>query len=69
MESIGELWQPGGYKDIVNWVDGTIAIVLIMFLYYYKSWVDWHFKNKNFDAKFKQTATIQVSPEKTKRKW
>ena len=42
-------------------------MICIMGLYYYKCWVDWHFKNKNFDAKFKQTATIQVAPEKKKR--
>ena len=46
-----------------------LFMVCIMILYYYKCWVDWHFKNKNFDAKFKQTATIQVAPEKKKRSW
>ena len=46
-----------------------ILIIILMGLYYYKSWVDWHFKNKNFDAKFQQTATIQVAPKKSKREW
>ena len=29
MEVISEFWQPGGYKDIVNWIDGMIAIAII----------------------------------------
>ena len=53
----------------LGWLEFVIVLICIMGLYFYKSWVDWYFKNKNFDAKFKQTATIQVSPEKLKRKW
>ena len=53
----------------LGWLHLGVFLVCIMFLYYYKSWVDWYFKNKNFDAKFKQTATIQVAPEKKKRSW
>ena len=53
----------------LGWIELAIFIFIIMMLYYYKSWVNWHFKNKNFDAKFKQTATIQVAPEKKKRAW
>ena len=52
-----------------GWIEVIIFIKVIMILYYYKSWVNWHFKNKNFDAKFKQTATIQVAPDKKKRSW
>ena len=52
-----------------GWIEITICITIIMVLYYYKCWVNWHFKNKNFDAKFKQTATIQVAPNKKKRSW
>jgi hypothetical protein len=39
-----ELWQQQGFKDLGNWVDGTIAVVLFMGLYYYKKWVDHKFK-------------------------
>ena len=53
----------------LGWLELIVFLVCIMGLYYYKSWVNWRFKNKNFDAKFKQTATIQVSPEKPKREW
>jgi len=52
-----------------GWIEITISILVLMILYYYRAWVKWRFKNKNFDAKFKQTATIQVSPQKTKRTW
>jgi len=62
MEGISEIF-------ILTWLEGFILIIILMGLYYYKSWVDWHFKNKNFDAKFKQTATIQVAPDKKKRSW
>ena len=53
----------------LGWLEGGIFLTCIMILYYYKCWVDWYFKNKNFDAKFKQTATIQVAPKKEKRNW
>jgi len=53
----------------LGWLELSVFLTCVMGLYFYKSWVDWHFKNKNFDAKFKQTATIQVSPEKPKREW
>ena len=53
----------------LGWLELGVFLVCIIGLYYCKSWIDWHFKNKNFDAKFKQTATRQVSPEKTKREW
>ena len=53
----------------LGWLHLGVFLGGIMFLYYYKSWVDLYFKNKNFDAKFKQTATIQVAPEKKKRSW
>ena len=53
----------------LGWLELGVFLVCLMGLYYYKSWVNWHFKNKNFDAKFKQTATIQVAPEKKKREW
>ena len=54
----------------LGWPELGVFLVCIMGLYYYKSWIDWHFKNKNFDAKFQQTATIQVAPEeKKKRSW
>ena len=46
MELASELWQQGGYKDIVNWIDGMIAVALIMGLYYYKCWVDKKFRQK-----------------------
>ena len=63
MDNILAFWTSTG------WLAGLLFMVCIMMLYYYKCWVDWHFKNKNFDAKFKQTATIQVAPEKKKRSW
>ena len=63
MDNIIAFWTSTG------WIDGILFLVCIMGLYYYKCWVDWHFKNKNFDAKFKQTATIQVAPKKEKRSW
>jgi len=53
----------------LSWLHLIVFLVCVMGLYYYKCWVNWYFKNKNFDAKFKQTATIQVSPQKTKRTW
>ena len=53
----------------LGWLELGVFLVCVMLLYYYKCWVNWHFKNKNFDAKFKQTATIQVAPEKKKRSW
>ena len=63
MDNIISFWVGTG------WIDGILFLICIMGLYYYKCWVDWKFKNKNFDAKFKQTATIQVAPEKKKRSW
>ena len=63
MDNILAFWTSTG------WLDGLLFMVCIMMLYYYKCWVDWHFKNKNFDAKFQQTATIQVAPKKEKRSW
>ena len=53
----------------LNWLHLVVFLVCVMGLYYYKCWVNWYFKNKNFDAKFKQTATIQVAPTKAKRTW
>ena len=53
----------------LGWLELGVFLICVMGLYYYKSWIDWHFKNKNFDAKFKQTATIQVAPEKKKCSW
>lgn len=44
MEALAELWQQHGYKSIENWIDGTIAVTLLMGLYYYKKWVDHRFK-------------------------
>jgi len=44
METLAELWQSQGYKDIGNWIDGAIAVVLFCGLYYYKKWVDHKFK-------------------------
>jgi hypothetical protein len=44
MEVLAELWEKEGYKHVGNWIDGTIAVVLIMALYYYKKWVDHKFK-------------------------
>ena len=64
MDNIIAFWTSTG------WIDGILFLICIMGLYYYKCWVDWRFKNRNFDAKFKQTATIQVAPEeKKKRSW
>ena len=53
----------------LGWLELLVTLICIMGLYFYKCWVNWYFKNKNFDAKFKQTATIQVSPNKDKRSW
>jgi len=53
----------------LGWLHLFVFLVCVMGLYYYKCWVNWYFKNKNFDAKFKQTATIQVAPTKAKRTW
>ena len=53
----------------LGWLELIVFLFCIMGLYYYKSWIDWYFKNKNFDAKFKQTHTIQVAPQKKKREW
>ena len=53
----------------LSWLHLGVFLACVMGLYYYKCWVNWYFKNKNFDAKFKQTATIQVSPTKEKRTW
>ena len=53
----------------LGWLELGVFLVCVMGLYYYKCWVNWYFKNKNFDAKFKQTATIQVAPNKKKRSW
>ena len=44
MDTLAELWQSQGYKDIGNWIDGTIAVALFCGLYYYKKWVDHKFK-------------------------
>jgi hypothetical protein len=63
METIINFWNSTG------WIDGLLFLACAMGMYYYKCWVDWHFKNKNFDAKFKQTATIQVAPGDKKRSW
>ena len=53
----------------LGWLELIVFLVCTMGLYYYKSWVNWHFKNKNFDAKFQQTATIQMAQKKEKRSW
>mgnify|MGYP003143225049 CR=1 FL=1 len=45
MEAIGELWQQHGYRDLNNWIDGIIAVSLLMWLYYYKCWVDKKFRS------------------------
>ena len=39
MEGISEIF-------ILTYFEGFILIAILMGLYYYKSWVDWHFKNK-----------------------
>ena len=44
MDVVGEMWQQGGYKDIVNWIDRIIAVAILMGLYYYKCWVDYRFR-------------------------
>ena len=44
MEVLAELWEKEGYKHVGNWIDGFIAVVLIMGLYYYKKRVDHKFK-------------------------
>ena len=44
MDTLAELWQSQGYKDIGNWIDGAIAVALFCGLYYYKNWVDHKFK-------------------------
>ena len=44
MDTLAELWQQHGYKDIGNWIDGFIAVSLFCTLYYYKKWVDHKFK-------------------------
>jgi len=44
MEAVSELWQQYGYKDLGNWIDGAIAVALVMWLYYYKKWVDKRFE-------------------------
>jgi len=44
MDTLAELWQSGGYKELTNWVDGAIGVSLLMGLYYYKKWVDHKFK-------------------------
>jgi len=46
MEVLGDIWQKQGYKELANWIDGAIAVGLIMGLYYYKCWVDNKFKIK-----------------------
>ena len=64
MENIIAFWNNTG------WIDGVLFLICIMVLYYYKCWVNWHFKNKNFNAKLNQTTTIQVAPEgKKNRSW
>jgi hypothetical protein len=44
MDTLAELWQSGGYKELTNWIDGAIGVSLVMGLYYYKKWVDHKFK-------------------------
>ena len=63
MNDIYFVWNNLGWLHLVTF------LICVMGLYYYKCWVNWYFKNKNFDAKFKQTATIQVAPTKKKREW
>jgi len=46
METLAELWQQEGYKHLGNWIDGAIAVSLLMGGYYYKKWVDHRFDNK-----------------------
>ena len=29
MDTLAELWQSQGYKDIGNWIDGAIAVALL----------------------------------------
>jgi len=44
MDTLAELWQSQGYKELGNWIDGAIAVALFCALYYYKKWVDHKFK-------------------------
>ena len=45
MDALADIWQKHGYKEIANWIDGAIAVSLLMGLYYYKCWVDHKFKD------------------------
>ena len=57
----------------LGWIEGFVFLLCLMGLYYYKSWVDWHFKSKNINVPIKKQ--VKITPkfhhdlEKTNREW
>ena len=43
----------------LGWIEGLVFLICLMGLYYYKSWVDWHFKNKNFNPITKKKIKVE----------
>ena len=56
----------------LGWMEGFVFIACLMGLYYYKSYIDWYFKNKAIDEKVKKGIKIEQKyhrPVEKKREW